>query len=271
MTVQPVRRAFERAAGSYDAAAEVQRAVARRLAARLDGLAALRMTVPCRVLDLGSGTGFGEQLLRERLPGAELVELDIAQAMLAVARASRVSGASLACLPVCGDLERLPLVGGCMDLAWSSLALQWASDPARAFAELFRVLKPGGVLHVATLGPGTLAELAESFSDVDRYRHVNRFVPAGDLATVLAGAGFVDCHLVEESVVAEYDNLGGVLKSLKAIGAGRVVESGVPGLMGKARWAKAASNYETLRRNGMLPATYRAIYITAYKPAVSPL
>jgi malonyl-CoA O-methyltransferase len=270
----PVRRAFDRAAQSYDQAADLQREVARRLALRLDALLpSLHRALgqnSGRVLDAGSGTGYGASLLHSRLPGFSLVELDIAPAMLSQARQQRAElGEGEHCTGLCADLEALPLREGCVDLIWSSLALQWAVRLGPALTGLNRCLNPGGILHFATLGPGTLSELAASFATVDRYRHVNRFTSAEEVERLLFEAGFSSVHRERESLVMEYPDVASVLRGLKAIGARRVVEAGVPGLMGKARWQQALANYETLRRNGQLPATYELIYVTARKHAPS--
>ena len=258
-----IRRAFDRAAASYDGAAGLQREVARRLAGRLDGALATLGRGPARVLDAGSGTGYGEELLRVVLPQSSVLELDIAPAMLKFARERR--GTARQCPAVCGDLENLPLATGCVDLAWSSLALQWAGDGALAFPELARCLAPGGVLLFATLGSGTLRELGQAFAGVDRYRHVNRFVDPPALLASLERAGFACIRLEREDIVVEYDDARQVMRDLKAIGARRVLEEGVPGLMGKERWQRAVENYETLRREGHLPATYDVIYGLAKK------
>lgn len=270
----PVRRAFDRAAQTYDGAADLQREVARRLALRLDALLPnLQKAVARnsgRVLDAGSGTGYGASLLLSRLPGCSLVELDIAPAMLKLARQQRPETEEAGhCLGLCADLEALPLRDACVDLIWSSLALQWATDLGPTLAGLHRCLMPGGVLHFATLGPGTLAELAVSFATVDSYRHVNRFISGEKIERLLAEAGFSSVQREQESLVMAYPDVAGVLRGLKAIGARRVVAEGVPGLMGKARWRQAVANYEALRRDGQLPATYEVLYVTARKDAAS--
>src|SRR5512135_2684071 len=77
-----VRRAFSRAARDYDAAAVLQREVCTRMLERLDYI----KLQPVRVLDVGSGTGWGTRQLGERYPKAEITALDIAIGMLQVAR-----------------------------------------------------------------------------------------------------------------------------------------------------------------------------------------
>lgn len=255
-----VRAAFDRAAESYDAAATLQRMVADNLMQRLPQALALLSETPDRILDAGCGTGYGGGLLRQALPQSQLIELDLAPAMLLATRRKRPDS-----LGICADLAALPLAQGCLDFVWSSLALQWLGDGREAFAQLAASLKSGGVLQFASLGPATLWELNHAFSTVDGYRHVNRFAGITELQASLQAAGFDQIQLEVETLVMPYDDMAGVVRDLKAIGARRVLENGVPGLMGKARWQQAAARYDSLRQNGQLPASYEAIYGLARK------
>ena len=195
-----VRRAFNHAAASYDAHAVLQREVCDRLLARLDF-----MTLqPERVLDVGSGTGYGLAHLHRRYVSAELCALDIAPAMLHAVRTRlpQPGWAQRALSSVlnrgdqpqhllCADMDRLPLAGSSMNLVWSSLALQWAHDLDATIKGLHRVLAPGGLLIFATFGPDTLKELRTAFTAVDDAPHVNRFVDLHDIGDMLVNAGFV--------------------------------------------------------------------------------
>ena len=42
-------------------------------------------------------------------------------------------------------------------------------------------------------------------------------------------------------------------------------------MMGKAAWQRVTQNYETLRRDGKLPATFEIIYGHAWKPEAKKL
>lgn len=99
-----VRRAFDHAATSYDAHAVLQREVCDRLLERLDFMS----LQPGRVLDVGTGTGYGLAHLRARYAASELCALDIAPAMLAAARAPAAADVGAACAAspgafACGD------------------------------------------------------------------------------------------------------------------------------------------------------------------------
>lgn len=264
---QSVRRAFERAAATYDRSAFLQQEVARRLAEHLEEI----KIQPSLILDAGCGTGFGVPLLRARYPQAGILAVDLAHGMVDQARRQhgRSSGwrkwlapltASRSALtPLCADLEQLPLRRDSLDMVWSSLTLQWVDLP-RAFAEVNRVLKPGGLFLFATLGPDTLQELRASSAGLDRHAHVNRFTDMHDVGDALMQAGFANPVMEMERITLTYEDLRGVLGDIKGIGGQTVLEGRRGGLMGKAAWAALTRNYEAFRQEGRLPATYEVVY-----------
>ncbi len=254
-----MRRAFEKAAAGYDAAAVLQHEVCRRMLSRLDFVA----LQPAAILDAGCGTGNVIAALRARYPRAALYALDIAAGMVRQARArapwwQRVVGRAVA--PVCGDIEALPLRAAAVDLVWSNLALQWVNEPPRAFAELRRVLAPGGLLMFSTFGPDTLKELRAAYAGADRYTHVNRFIDMHDLGDMLVHAGFADPVMDMEYITLTYADARAVMRDLKAIGAHNVTAGRRPGMTARATLAAAERNYEAFRRDGKLPATFEVIY-----------
>lgn len=262
-----MRRAFSRAAASYDAAAVLQREVCTRMLERLDYVK-LR---PERLLDVGSGTGWGGRQLAEKYPQAQVISLDIAIGMLQNAQGRSgwwqklFGGRRL--LSVCGDVEALPLASNSMELIWSNLALQWCNDLPSTFVELNRVLKVDGLLMFSTFGPDTLKELRQAFSGVDGHTHLNRFADMHDVGDMLLQAGFAEPVMDMEYLTLTYDDVRGVLQDLKAIGAHNATAGRAQGLMGKNAWARLLENYEKLRRDGKLPATYEVVYGHAWKVA----
>jgi malonyl-CoA O-methyltransferase len=263
-----VRRSFDRAAETYDAAAELQREIGNRLLERLDYI----KLSPARVLDLGSGTGYVTRPLRERYPDADIVSLDLAPAMLAHAKAAHTPSLLARLLKparltwVCADGEALPFAADSMDLVFSNLALQWC-DPVRIFAEARRVLRPGGLLMFSTFGPDTLKELRAAFETVDGLPHVNQFVDMHDLGDDLVRVRFGDPVMDMEHLTLTYTELQPLLRELKDIGAHNVLPGRSRGLMGKSRWAKLRGAYESFRTDGRLPASYEVVYGHAWRPA----
>lgn len=74
-----------------------------------------------------------------------------------------------------GDIESLPLATATFDLAWSNLAVQWCGNLSTALRELYRVVRPGGVVAFTTLVQGSLPELHQAWQAVDERPHANRF------------------------------------------------------------------------------------------------
>lgn len=115
-----------------------------------------------RVLDVGCGTG---SLMRDALatgrPGL-VVGVDLSRGMLR--RGAPDFAAARTATLIQGDAERLPLASGAFDLAVSRRALGLTPDLAAAFAEMARVLRPGGRLSLSLFG------------DRSRGRSVDRFM-----------------------------------------------------------------------------------------------
>lgn len=259
---QSVRKAFDRAAESYDSAAAVQREICHRLTALAS---AQRPAAPVgRVLDAGCGTGYGLRLLAGEYPDAELIALDFAPAMLA--RVKSAADGHHEVVPLCADLEALPLASGTIDAVWSSLALQWC-EPSLTLAELARVLRPGGVAWIATLGPRTLWELREAFATVDRAEHVIRFHSAEQWIDHAQKAGLSVLAQDERPAFALATDLRRLLRDIKAIGAHHVGGERRRQPLGRAAWRTLEARYETHRRDdGLLPATYDLILLALKKP-----
>lgn len=98
-----------------------------------------------RVLDAGCGTGrFTTEF---EAGGAEVVGLDLDDAMLDVA-ANRVRGPL-----VLGDVHRIPFRDGSFDRAVSLMLCEFSGNPAKVLAELARVTRPGGRIVIGALNP----------------------------------------------------------------------------------------------------------------------
>lgn len=249
-----VAASFSRAARDYDRVAALQRDVGERLVAALETL----QREPATVLDLGSGTGHFYPALQARFPDAHYIGLDLAQGMVEFAR-ERHSGAGDWLV---GDAESLPLASGSVDLVFSSLAFQWCYRPEQLFAELARVLRPGGLCLFSSLGPATLQELRRSWQAVDRHRHVNSFLPAARLEAAARGEAGLGLSLSREQICLRYPRVQDLLRELKTLGAHNMNHDRPAGLTGRGSLRGMLQAYEAWRCDGLVPATYEVLYGT---------
>mgnify|MGYP006290227649 CR=1 FL=1 len=98
-------------------------------------------------VDLGCGTG--ELLEAMKAHAGRVIGVDSSPRMLEEAR-KRFSDANGQTVEIrLGEIEHLPLGDNEADLAVISLVLQYLADPAAAFGEVARILKPGGELILA--------------------------------------------------------------------------------------------------------------------------
>jgi SAM-dependent methyltransferase len=94
-----------------------------------------------RWLDVGCGNGaFTEEIIARCAP-ATVTAIDFSNEQLAFAR-TRL-GAKMAKFEV-GDAHKLPFGDGAFDVAIMALVLAFLPDPAKAVAEMARVVRPGG-------------------------------------------------------------------------------------------------------------------------------
>jgi SAM-dependent methyltransferase len=107
-----------------------------------------------RVLELAGGPGGVGLAAAERVgPGGEVVITDVAAEMTAVA-AGRAAARGLGHVVTRErDLEDLAEPDDAFDVVLCREGLMFALDPARAAAEIRRVLRPGGRVAVAVWGP----------------------------------------------------------------------------------------------------------------------
>jgi len=215
-----------------------------------------------RVLEPGAGTGFFLLNLWQTGFVEEAHATDISEGMLAVCRGN---AERLGCHVEtrAGDAEHLPYEDHTFDLVAGHAFLHHLPDPPAALAEMYRVLRPGGVLFIGgepTLWGDRLAGVAKwlartSFRLADRLpgtkiRREESPAPSSEADRVIHDLQFdVDLHTFEPARVEEWlRDVGftGIRTETEELVASlfgwtvRTIEAEArPGLLGQ-RWARFA-------------------------------
>ena len=258
------RQSFNRAAGTYDQHAVLQREVESRLLERID----FRRFDPGVILDLGCGTGSASRSLVNQFQQASVIALDWAPAMLAKAGAGEGVGTNSegGLFPVCADMHSLPLATRSVDMVFSSLAMQWSYDIPAVFQEFRRIMKPDAMLVFTCFGPDTLHELKQAWRAVDDLPHVNDYPDMHNVGDELLRAGYREPVMDVERLTLEYPDVMSLMRELKGLGAHNVASQRLHGLTGKSSLKGMLQAYEQFRRDDRYPASYEVIYGTAFAP-----
>jgi ubiquinone/menaquinone biosynthesis C-methylase UbiE len=119
-------------------------------------LSALNLQPGERVLEAGCGSGALARMAAGNLKAEiSLVGLDISPDFLDYAR--RLDSQEDRVAYVAGDVQRLPVVSGCFDVAIAARLLLHVDDPLPVVCELARALRPGGRMALMDWDFETLA------------------------------------------------------------------------------------------------------------------
>jgi demethylmenaquinone methyltransferase/2-methoxy-6-polyprenyl-1,4-benzoquinol methylase len=211
--VQAVRQMFDTIAPRYDM---VNRIMTFRLDVRWRKRAVRMLALPegSTVIDLASGTG--DLCIDLAKAGMRPISFDLSYGMLAADR----SGSPR----VQADILRLPLPDGSVDGATCGFALRNLLELPAFFAELARVVRPGGRIALLDVGVPhnkvvrwgnniyfgkVVPKIGALLSDGAAYRYLPKSVaylpPREQLVALLRAAGFAD---------AEHHQLSGGLTQL---------------------------------------------------------
>ena len=145
------------------------------------------------VLDLGSGAGLDCFLAAQAVgPTGRVIGVDMTPEMVERARANAASAGAGNVEFRLGEIESLPVAEGEVDVVISNCVINLVPDKGQAFAEAYRVLRPGGRLHVSDIVLGD--ELPEAvLQSVAAYVNcVAGAVSEAEYLAAMAAAGFAE-------------------------------------------------------------------------------
>jgi malonyl-CoA O-methyltransferase len=249
---EKIKKAYDRCAPDYDAAASLQRSLADRL---VDVIQADSVEFSS-VLDIGCGTGY---LLGEISAYIYGVGCDISFGMLACARMGHFSAAARY---VQSDARALPFIDSVFDIVVSNAAYQWLEDLALVFRKTKAVLKPAGRFYFTIFNNRTLWQLKEVCGGMN-IASAN-FPDKAKVFSSLQNAGF-EIDLIETHCYEKYyKDLWGLLGALKNIGSTSADNKNINGFGWRRILNKANDLYLKKFGNSKgLPATYEAFLVKA--------
>ncbi|MFB8142927.1 arsenite methyltransferase [Streptomyces parvus] len=157
-----------------------------------------------RVLDLGSGGGIDVLLSARRVgPTGKAYGLDMTEEMLALALANQKKAGATNVEFLKGTIEAIPLPANTIDVVISNCVINLSTDKPAVFAEMFRVLAPGGRIGISDV-------VADDQLTPDQRAERGDYVGciAGALSFTeyregLTAAGFTDIELTPTHAVAD--------------------------------------------------------------------
>ena len=156
------------------------------------------------VLDLGSGGGIDVLLSAKRVgPTGRAIGLDMTDEMLELARRNATEAGATNVEFVKGTIESVPLAAASVDVVISNCVVNLAADKPAVFAEIARVLRPGGRVGITDIVAEdhlTPAERAERGSYAGC---IAGALSISEMRSGLAVAGLTDVEVVPTHAVTD--------------------------------------------------------------------
>ena len=160
------------------------------------------------VLDLGAGAGLDAFVARRSVgETGTVLGVDFTPEMVDKARQNAAALGYTNVHFEHGDIEALPLEDASVDVVVSNCVLNLVPDKARAFAEAFRVLRPGGHICVSdVVSRGALPDAVRASAELYAGCMAGA-VDRDDNLALVTEAGFEDVHIVAERPIDLPDGL----------------------------------------------------------------
>ncbi len=208
---EKIKNSFNKAAGTYDQARNVQRQIGEALINTLLAMGTCNYT---NIVDLGCGTGQVTKILADKIKFHKFQAIDFAAKLLAIAK-TKLAAYKIKILEA--DYDALPANN--FDLAFSNMSLQWSQDLLNTIKIINNLLDANGTLAFSIPLQGTLIEL-NAYS-------INHFYSLSYIKKLLITHGFKIKKCFIQKYINYFPNKGrddlaptlAALKSLKAVGA----------------------------------------------------
>ncbi|MDO8896216.1 MAG: arsenite methyltransferase, partial [Bacteroidales bacterium] len=160
------------------------------------------------VIDLGSGAG-NDCFVARSLTGetGEVIGIDMTPSMVEKAKQNAEKLGFSNVKFRLGDIENMPVTSNKADVIISNCVLNLVPDKAKAFSEIYRVLKPGGHLSVSDVVlkgelPPALREAAELYAGC-----VSGAIPLDEYLKIMENANLSNIKIQKQKAVTLPDEL----------------------------------------------------------------
>jgi len=249
-----VRRHFDRAAATFDAADFAHRHAAQGVYERMSPM----LVDVKRIVDIGSATGSAARELAKRYRGSHVLCLDRSLEMLKVARKSRWRFTRVSELQA--DAAAVPLQSGSIDLVFANMLLPWIDDVGEFFPEVNRVLRKDGLFAFSALGPDSLLELRQAWAKVDPGEHVHAFMDMHDIGDALVRAGMREPVLDVDYLTVTYHDADALIGDLTRAGARNSLAGRRDTLTGRHRFEEMKRVLNDFREDGLLACRLELVF-----------
>lgn len=151
------------------------------------GMSHLQLTAPKEILDIGCGGGRNAAELLKRYPDSKVTAIDYSPLSVEQATAYNKDWVSAGrCIVQQGNVSALTLDDGIYDLATAFETIYFWQGLEKCFAEVYRVLKPGGCFMIVNESDG----LDEGSKKFEKMIEGMKLYTVEDIEKALNSAGF---------------------------------------------------------------------------------
>ncbi|MCX7308688.1 MAG: methyltransferase domain-containing protein [Afipia sp.] len=172
------------------------------------------------------------------------------------------------------DDEPLRLDPASLELAVSSLALQFVNDLPGMLAQIRRALKPDGLFLAAMMGGDTLTELRQSFAAAEAEieggvsPRVFPFIDLRDAGALLQRANFALPVTDVDRIIVRYDNAFALMHDLRRMGATNTMIERSRKFLRRATLLRMVEIYQDrfADADGRIRATFDVVWLSGWAP-----
>lgn len=244
---QLIRKKFERSLYSYDAHAEAQKMIVRRLT----GLIRNHVAEPSGIFEIGCGTGLLTQEIVQLFPEKELYVNDLNEKVEIILSQKQIPVHRF----ISGNAEKIDFPES-LDLVVSASTFQWFEDFALFIKNLQKQLTKGAFLVFASFGKDNLKEIRQIAGTGLEYMCLD------ENKRILLENGFEILHSGEERLTLTFQTPVDVLRHLKNTGVNGYFSS----VWTQSLLSSFVFSYEQqFACKGGVSLTYHPVYLVAKK------